>query len=66
MPVPRPAPPPPDWPSDAAAFLTVSMRNTVSAGVPPVFSQNSRSRYSGVVSMPSNRRSVSSIPSRLK
>ena len=66
MPVPKAAPPPPDFPSSAAAVFTVSMRRTVSAGVPPVLSQNSRSRYSGVVSMPSKRRSVSSMPKRLK
>ena len=66
MPVPRAAPPPPDFPSDSAALLIVSMRNTSSGAVLPVLSQNKRSRYSGVVSMPSKRRSVNSMPTRLK
>ena len=65
IPVPR-APEPPPCPRLAAALLTVSMRNTSPADVPPVLSQNRRSRYSGVVSMPSKRRSVSSMPTRLK
>ena len=66
MPVPKAAPPPPDFPSDSAALLIVSMRRTSSGAVLPVLSQNKRSRYSGVVSMPSKRRSVSSMPTRLK
>ena len=66
MPVPNAAPPPPDFPRDSAALLTVSMRSTSSGAVFPVLSQKSRSRYSGVVSTPSKRKSVSSMPTRLK
>ena len=66
IPVPKAAPPPPDFPSDSAALLRVSIRSTSSGAVFPVLSQNSRSRYSGVVSMPSKRRSDSSMPNRLK
>ena len=66
IPVPSAAPPPPDLPSDSAALFIVSMRSTSSGEVFPVFSQKSRSRYSGVVSIPSKRMSVSSIPTRLK
>lgn len=60
MPVPRPAPD--DLPSSSAERLTVSMRKTSSGGVRPVLSQKRRSRYSGVVSIPSKRRSVRSKP----
>lgn len=66
IPVPRAAPPPPDLPSDSAALFIVSMRKTSSGEVLPVLSQKRRSRYSGVVSMPSKRISVSSMPTRLK
>ena len=64
MPVPKPAPPD-DFPRDSAALLTVSIRSTSLELVPPVLSQKSLSRYSGVVSIPSKRRSVSSRPTRL-
>ena len=65
MPAPK-APEPPPCPSDAAAFFKVSMRKTSPGAVCPVLSQNNRSRYSGVVSIPSNLRSVNSMPTRLK
>lgn len=60
MPVPKPAPD--DLPSSSADRLTVSMRRTSSGAVRPVLSQKRRSRYSGVVSMPSKRKSVKSKP----
>jgi len=66
IPVPKAAPPPPDCPSEAAALLSVSMRRTSSGAVFPVLSQNNLSRYSGVVSIPSKRKSVNSMPTRLK
>src|SRR5208337_5070024 len=66
MPAPNAAPPPVDFPSDAAASLTVSIRITSSGATPPDFNQNRRSRNSGVVSIPSNLRSTICTPTRLK
>src|SRR5208282_5623810 len=56
IPVPNAAPPE-DLPSSAAACLTVSIRIT-SSGETRLFSQNNLSLNSGVVSMPSNFRSI--------
>ncbi len=63
IPVPRPAPG--DFPSSLAASFTVSILNTSSAAL-VCLSQNKRSLNSGVVSIPSKRRSVRSSPIRLK